>query len=488
MPAKHYRPNKQGYAAYRAKQQLLSSRMYRVTPREFYDDIFPDADLERPGHPEDGRANMIIVYRTTTPAGKTRMLNQIIFSGKKGLEVAMGNEFAVCGMCLYSGKRRTAANAYLCYGFAIDLDGVGPEECTTFLNGVEADKLPRPQYVVNSGHGLHLYYVFETPVPLYPVVRERLQRLKYALTRILWTNETSYIRSRPDDDRRDYQGVYQNFRMPGSCSKIGRGVARSKYLVTAYRYTTYPGVRCNLHTLSEWVNPKDRIPKSEDYSAWDYDCEHMTLDQARREYPDWYEKRIVQGLPAGQWVCAKALYTWWLNLLQQDDGARDGTRYNCIAVLFIYAIKCAVSYDEVLADAMGLVDLLDARTVKPDNRFTAKDVLAASQYYKRNYARYSVKMIEMKTHIKLPRNKRNGRKQVDHCKLMRLIRDEINGHADTWRNKNGRPKNSGIKLQQVQAWRAAHPTGRKIDCQRDTGLSRPTVLKWWDAAAPTDCQ
>lgn len=487
MPAKHYQINKQGYAAYNAKQQLLSSRMYRVTPQEFYNDVFQDELLERQGHPEDQRANMIIAYRTTTPEGKVRMLNQIVFRGKKGLDVAMGNEFALCGMCLYSGKRRTAANAYKCLGFAIDLDGVGPDECTTFLNGVEANKLPRPQYIINSGHGLHIYYVFENSVPLYPPVRERLQRLKYALIRVLWTNETSYITNRPDDDRRDYQGIFQNMRMVGSCSKIGRGKARSKYLVAAYRYNTYPGVRCNLHTLSEWVPEKYRIPESEDYSSWDFADEHMTLDQARREYPEWYEKRIVQGLPPGQWVCKKALYTWWLNLMQQDDGARDGTRYNCIATLFIYAIKCAVPYDEVLADAMGLVDLLDARTLSPDNRFTAKDVLAAAKYYKSSYARYSIRAIEMKTHIQLPRNKRNGRPQKVHMGLISAMRDYL--HPDgSWREGNGRPKGSGTKQTQVQAWRAAHPGGKKADCVRDTGLTKPTVYKWWDAAAPTDCQ
>ena len=26
-----------------------------------------------------------------------------------------------------------------------------------------------------------------------------------------------------------------------------------------------------------------------------------------------------------------------------------------------------------------------------------------------------------------------------------------------------------------------NPKGRKIDCVRETGLSKPTVLKWWSA-------
>ncbi len=35
-------------------------------------------------------------------------------------------------------------------------------------------------------------------------------------------------------------------------------------------------------------------------------------------------------------------------------------------------------------------------------------------------------------------------------------------------------------LKKVQNWRQQHPDGRKIDCERETGLSRHTVLKWWE--------
>jgi hypothetical protein len=43
----------------------------------------------------------------------------------------------------------------------------------------------------------------------------------------------------------------------------------------------------------------------------------------------------------------------------------------------------------------------------------------------------------------------------------------------------GRPH----KQAQVQEWRAAHPGGSKADCIRDTGLTKPTVYKWWAMAS-----
>ena len=46
---------------------------------------------------------------------------------------------------------------------------------------------------------------------------------------------------------------------------------------------------------------------------------------------------------------------------------------------------------------------------------------------------------------------------------------------DEYKN-NGRPDKAEI----VRQWRLEHPEGRKVDCIKDTGLSKPTVYKWWD--------
>lgn len=43
----------------------------------------------------------------------------------------------------------------------------------------------------------------------------------------------------------------------------------------------------------------------------------------------------------------------------------------------------------------------------------------------------------------------------------------------------GRPKGSGEKSKIVEEWQRQHPDGKKADCIRETGLSKPTVYKWW---------
>ena len=466
--------------AFKAKQAILDACCYKVTPREFYDDVFPDEDLERPGHPEDARANPIIAYQFTYAGkdgqDKVGMYNLVLFQGKEGLKLAHHNKFALCGLCTYAGRNRTAHNAYKLYGYAIDLDGVGPAECETLLYGIRYDVLPCPQYIVNSGHGLHLYYLFQQPVPLYPNVRPHLQRQKYGLTRLIWNNETSTIKSTPSNDRRDYLGIYQNMRMPGSCSKLGTGKSKTRYLVTAYRYNSFAGMRCTISYINDFLARWDlrqyMAPEDPDYSSWDY--EGLTLDEAQRLYPEWYQRRIVEGKPAGQWVANKAVYDWWLNRIQQGDGARDGNRYHCVSILFIFAIKCNIAYDDVMADAVALIEPFNRLTVKPSNEFTLEDVINASKYYKRSYARYPIKAIEARTGIRIKRRQPPKRTREEHLKRARAIRQVLGSYENV-----GRPAGSGTKEQVVREWQNAHPDGTKRECEKETGLSRHTVLRWW---------
>jgi hypothetical protein len=85
---------------------------------------------------------------------------------------------------------------------------------------------------------------------------------------------------------------------------------------------------------------------------------------------------------------------------------------------------------------------------------------------------------------------RNGRKRKEHL------------HAEFWTNDKGRPttnvcrQNRELALQfmreqgeikgrpmaqeKVRQYRAEYPDGTKTHCKEVTGLSYPTIRKWWD--------
>ena len=105
--------------------------------------------------------------------------------------------------------------------------------------------------------------------------------------------------------------------------------------------------------------------------------------------------------------------------------------------------------------------------------FTKSDVDSALECYDNRYATFPIDDISKLTAIAITKNKRNGRKQKDHVKIMNFIRDEVNNNKD-WRNKEGRPTKQSI----VEQWQQSNPNGRKADCIRDTGLSKPTVYNY----------
>lgn len=435
--------------SYRVKNDYLVEHYTEVTPMEFYRDMFPAGSFERRGHHEDAKANGIL---TVIDGDKAR--NYIVFDDLKEIVEQKGAEFAIMSPIGYSGRRRTAKNARWLYGIAVDLDGVQYQNLRDVFFQAKNGFLPQPTYTVNSGHGLHLYYLFERPVPLYSHLHDKLRDFKYALTDIVWNRYTSTYTER---DQVQYQGIFQGFRIAGTQSKLGK-----RYPVRAFK----TGERTTVERLNGFLTDDKKM------TGFHYQSD-LTLAQAKEKYPDWYERRIERGEARRRWHVNRALYDWWLAKIEEK--ASPGHRYHCLSVLAAYAVKCDVSKAELLSDAMRLLPILDNRSDDDHNRFTRRDVLDAMQLYQESYVNFSRAEAERVSGIVIPPNKRNGRKREVHIKIMNSTR-EILYPGGEWRNREGRPTAKA----KVAAWRLEHPDGRKIDCERETGLSRPTVLKWWD--------
>ena len=144
--------------------------------------------------------------------------------------------------------------------------------------------------------------------------------------------------------------------------------------------------------------------------------------------------------------------------------------------LVIYGIKCGISKQEIETDAVGLIPFLNGLNDKEP--FTEEDIRSALECYDERYNTFPLKDIEKLTNIRIQRNKRNYRKQKDHVKVMntmKALKKQLGEEV-----KEGRPKGSGTAEQTVREWQESHPAGKKADCIRETGLSKPTVYKWWN--------
>ena len=76
------------------------------------------------------------------------------------------------------------------------------------------------------------------------------------------------------------------------------------------------------------------------------------MEDAKKKYPEWYQRRVVEKRPKNTWTCKKALYDWWIGKIY--GGADQGHRYWCIMTLATYARKCGVPRETLENDAYGL--------------------------------------------------------------------------------------------------------------------------------------
>ena len=225
------------------------------------------------------------------------------------------------------------------------------------------------------------------------------------------------------------------------------------------------GKRVTIEYLNQFVD-KDKAIEKLEYQP------QIGLEKAKAKYPDWYERRVVRGESKGRWHIKRDLYDWWIRKIK-DSKVTVGHRYWCLSVLAAYGIKCDIPEDEVLSDALELLPYMDSLSDDEHNRFTKRDVLDAMNMYQESYVTYSRAEVERVSGISVPANKRNYRKRAIHVKYMNNQRAFKVAMGEC--TNGGRPSQKEL----VQQWQAVHPDGRKADCIRDTGLSKPTVYRWW---------
>lgn len=458
-----------------AKNACLADSYPEVAAWEFYSDLYGGSPgwLEPRGQVSAGKPNAIFstAYRKSRNLGVDAdpwhrnlwVSNTLVFDGMDGLEAVLQDDspdllWTVASPVTYSGRNRTYDNAYHLWGMVIDLDGVGMGELGDLLYQIDNGVIPRPTYLVNSGHGLHVYYNFEEPIPMYPRLRDSLKALKKELTDVVWNKYTSYI---PTEERQ-YQGLVQGYRAVGTRTKLG-----NKYKVTAFR----TGVPMTLESLQQWAE----LERGVDFDEFN----HVTLDEAREKWPAWYQARIVEGKPRKAFDFPREVYEAWLKRI--DRGAFDGNRYNCIAVLFSLANRCeGVTFEEAMSDALDRVPRMNRLTRKTNNQFTEDDVLDATGYYSDEFRNIGLDAVYRMTKIRIKPNKRNGVKREWHLEDIRHKKATMKKRGKPFKNPEGRPKGSGTKEQLVKDYVASNPGASVSAIAKATGVSRTTVYKWLD--------
>lgn len=457
---------------YRQVCAYLEARYPEIDGYDFYRDIFPNNENAGELHEDFSHPNAIYLYKDEQDPKRRALRRRIMLNDtweEDYTEFVEENPMTLCSGLTYHSRANRLKDAQCMNALIFDLDGVGLNEIQSLFLRFGGDpnelrRLPMPTYLVASGSGLHIYYVFDKPIDLYPNIKLQLKSLKYDLTFRMWDYKgTTQV------EEIQYQSINQSFRMVGSTN------AKYGSVIRAFR----TGERVTLEYLNGYAKEKNRVNLKKPFRP-----SQMRLEEAKEKYPDWYQRTVVEGhREPKKWdIKGKqgyALYDWWLNHVNKIKG---GHRYFFLMCMAIYACKCDVPKKKLREDMKkALAELERVEHHNPDgseDHMHPEDIKSAMEAYDKAYYNFTINDIEHLTDVRIERNKRNGLKQNQHLYLARRRKEDMKAIELPMKAPEGRPKGSGTAQQRVAAYQAEHPEATVTEIARGLGISRTTVYKW----------
>ena len=450
---------------YNEQIEYLSSQYNEINGYDFYKYIFPNNENKGEFNTNFSKPNAIYLYQDEKDQGTKRRLRRRIMLNDVWEEDYMtyieGNFSTLCSGLAYRNRANKIMNAQSMNALVFDLDGVGLYELRNlflrFGNDPQTMRtLPMPTFVVSSGSGLHVYYVFKEPIDLYPNIKLQLKKLKYELTFRMWE-----YKSTSQEKAIQYQSINQGFRMVGSVNE------KHKVEIRAFK----TGERVTLEYINQYVREQFRVDINKPFRP-----SQITRAEAKERYPEWYQRVVVEKNKKNKkWdIKSKqgyALYEWWV---RQVDSIKGGHRYFFLMCMSIYACKCDVPKSKLKKDMQKVFDKL--QDIEHENELTDYDIESALEAYDKEYYNFKIEDIEKLTDVRIDRNKRNGRKQDLHLKIARSTLELMN--EESGKILQGRPKGSGSKEQMVKEYIKEHPKNNPTQIAKELKISRSTVYKY----------
>ena len=547
------------YAQYALREKMFA-QFSKVDAYEVYRYIFPEDSLQICDEVDSKSGKGNVIRMDVIEEWRTDEIGRKHYS-RKGIQSVITEDLRFllvepkkvenCNIVLsnvnlnsYFGNRRVRGNIDKIFGLIIEVDGVMKEyQIKHLINEIEQVHIPVPNFIVNSGHGVHLYYVLDEPISfhkksysIYPVITNILN----ALRDLIWTPKVSDLKPEVMDLNKGY-------------SIIGSKNRKNKELVVT-AYSVNP-LKFSLEYLRSFIDiPVDNL---------DYDISFPPRNKVSREeavklYPYWAvlkfpdlftdeersklleeikqkrllskKKTYIEGRTAT--ICNIKLYEWFLELLKEPKNIRHGNRYKCMVALAIYGVKCGLDKEQVASDLKELLPMFNSvEKNMEDSSFlmSEKDIKNALYVYKnQNSHLYTFDWIMNFTgieYVKKTKRREKPLSQEEHLKLAREKRDElhpngswrgysdgavkqkilnfikenpsadfntcvkncdcsrvsVNNYWDECRMELGMDTKRRITAQEkIELYRQESPEATKTDCIKDLKLSKPTVNKYWN--------
>lgn len=410
---------------YDEKNIVLGQFGEQVSAATFYEDIFDDTTMKLP-----------IVIIDDDEEKRIRVM-----SIEDAVSFSAGRNDVLIGGCSYFNNWISKKSAKDIYTFIVDYDnaysGVLLKALQDDWKSANGEAFAKPTYIVNSGTGLHLYFVLSEPIPNYHSMTEQLDKVYRALA--IQQSRRVYV-------KRQVQWFGQDFRMAGGLNKY-------EWENTIFRV----GEKWDIDELARAVG----IP----------DIHFIRYGEKRKKKPQ--QQKQKKKVNRQGWKTNRAFYDYSLNACREKT--KEGNRYTSMCALSVIAWKCGVSQEELEED---LLSLLPSYNKGATRQVKEKEVYSALKMYNEKAMLTQRQSLEHWQGWEYKPIKRNGRKQEQHLQFARGIKnlkkqmgEEVN---------EGRPKGKSEQSKKIEEWRKANPNGTKAQCIRETGISKPTVYRWWE--------
>ena len=415
----------------------------------------------------------------------------VISEGLEDLESLINESegFCILSPISFCGKKKSKDNARYLYAMCIELDGLRVDdygqglEQGGFLNLMWSSgvSIPKPTYIVWSGNGIHLYYVFDKPIALYKGNVRHLSKWRRELTDVIWKDAFTSLYKKKDIQ---YESLFQSFRIPGTFTKKGlkNGTEKAKVFKFGEGQTVSLEYLLSFIYYDRLKHSMKRVEREEKDKVYLEQMKEnegkLSIAQMKAKWgEDWYERHFTkEGKPRKNpkrkyFETNRKFYDWFIDKIIAE--VEEGHRYFSMWMAVAVAKKCGVSKKELRQDLENVMQAFNENEGKKTN-VTFGDIEDALRSYDDDSLKlYKWEYICQWCNIPFEPSKRNGRPQKLHLQLARAnlaILNEDNGKALQGRR---------TKKYQVEKYQKEHPNASMYRCQKDTKLSKNTIKKYW---------
>lgn len=393
------------------------------------------------------------------------------------------NDVALSPCLFYNNWRRKNLLNYVC-AFVLDIDRLRPQQLDKFFKRFELNMILRPTFIANSGSGVHFYYVLDHFVKVDSAKNEANRQICDQIYKSLY--DDIKVKNAYKDAQRHWIG--QDYRIVNSKTKLNQ----TSQIYKIGKIYTFDELRAfydiKIEPKSQLATPKmvkyaKGIAKNLNIDLPNFESSKETYDFIKEHKDEAFKvrenkrKELENKVKKAQ--KKNKSKTWYANTLyHMRDNTKAGYRYSSLKALAVIAHIENVKREQFIEDLNELIAYWSTLNWNNDN-FNMRNIPGILRFYDSEQYHPKPETLEdwLGYEFKRIGVKRNGLKQKDHLEIARAIqtiKDKQQGK--NWRDGNGRKSKEEI----VKEWLANNPNGKKIECERETGLSRHTVLKWWE--------